>query len=152
MTGQDPVDPAETGTAPAIPTDTPQSCTCRQRAERAEARLATHEAAVAQIRHNVRDGVAAGNFDLDVTNDLLTALGLEPLRRYWTVNLAVALTISVAATDGDDAFTTARNLVEHLLDQAEFVDDHDLNDVDEAIPGGLADEPDARTAADPRRV
>jgi hypothetical protein len=152
MTGHDPVDPAGTGTAPAIPTTTLQSCTCRQRAERAEARLAAHETAVAQIRHDVRDGVAEGNFDLDVTNGLLAALGLEPLRRYWTVNLTVALTVTVAATDRDDAFTTARNLVEHLLDQAGFVDDHDVNDVDDAILGGLADEPDARTTVDPRRV
>ncbi|MEV6931602.1 hypothetical protein AB0M46_44910 [Dactylosporangium sp. NPDC051485] len=153
MTGQYSVHPADTGTAPATvatSADTPQPCTCQQRAERAEARLAAHEAVVAQIRNNVRDGVAAGNFDLDVTNDLLAALGLEPLPRYWTVKLSVALTVTVAAADGDDAFAAARDLVENLLDQAEVVDDYDVNDVDEAIPGGVADEPDAR-AAEQRR-
>ncbi|MEV6931373.1 hypothetical protein AB0M46_43715 [Dactylosporangium sp. NPDC051485] len=150
MTGQYPVDPAATGTASAAAADTPQPCTCRQRAERAEARLAAHEAAGVQLRHNVRDGVAAGNFDLDVTNDLLAALGLEPLPRYWTAKLTVALTVTIAAADGDDAFAAARDVVENLLDQAEIVDDYDVNDVDEAIPGGLADEPDSQ-AADPHR-
>ncbi|WP_327007640.1 hypothetical protein OHA72_10415 [Dactylosporangium sp. NBC_01737] len=146
-TGQPSPDAADTTASPAAATAPP--CPCRQRAEAAEARLAEIEAQAAHVRQHVRDGVAAGNFDLDVTNDLLERLGLEPLPRYWTVNLLVAMTVTVPATDSDDAVDTARDLVENFLDDADIVDGYDVNDVDTAIAGGLADEPPASPARRP---
>lgn len=59
------------------------------------------------------------------------------------------MTVTVPATDSDDAVDTARDLVENFLDDADIVDGYDVNDVDTAIAGGLADEPPASPARRP---
>ena len=142
MTGPEPTQPVDIVAVPAQPAD-PQPCTWRLRAERAEAELAAAEAQRAQVRQRVRDGVAAGNFDLDVSNNLLMALGLPPLPRYWTVDLQVALTVEVTAGDEDDAFDAAQDIVEGVLGPSEIHDSYDVSPIGPVVPGDLADEPDA---------
>jgi hypothetical protein len=120
--------------------DTAPPCSWWERAERAEAELAAYQAQRAQVRQQVRDGVAAGNFDLDVANHLLVALGLPPLPRYWTVNLQVAVTVEVTAYLEDDAFDAAQDLVDSVLGPSEIPDNLDVSPIGPATPGGLADE------------
>jgi hypothetical protein len=142
VTGPEPTQPVDIVAVLAQAADS-QPCTWRLRAERAEADLAWYEARRAQVRQQVRDGVAAGNLDLDVSNDLLAALGLPPLPRSWTVNLQVALTVEVTAGDEDDAFDAARDIVDGVLGPSEIHDSYDVSPIGPAMPGDLADEPDA---------
>lgn len=143
MTGPVPAGPVDIVAAFGRPADTAPPCSWRERAERAEAEFAVYQAQRAQVRQQVRDGVAAGNFDLDVSNHLLVALGLPPLPRYWTVNLQVAVTVTVTAYLEDDAFDGAQDLVDGVLGRSEIPDSYDVSPIGPAIPGGLADEPDA---------
>ncbi|MFG2043947.1 hypothetical protein [Dactylosporangium sp. NPDC048998] len=135
MTIEKPTGPA--GTASAAQPPTLHQCTCQQRAERAEAALAEQRR---QTRQYLRDRVVAGDFDTDVTNDLLTALDLPPLPRHWTVTTRTTLTVTVVADSSDDAFDTARDVIENAVDQIGADADFDVMDVGQAIPGELADD------------
>ena len=142
MTAEARADPADIVGVLGGSADIAQPCAWRERAEHAEAELATQAAQRAQVRQRVRDGVAAGNFDLDVSNDLLAALGLPPLPRYWTVNVQIALTVTVAAADGNEAVDAVQDILDGALSESEIPDGYDVSKIGPPLAGCLADEPD----------
>ncbi|MER7276634.1 hypothetical protein ABT369_19540 [Dactylosporangium sp. NPDC000244] len=137
-----------TATPPADPagclaTPAPAPCYWRQRAEQAEAELAALALERQQIRQRLHHGVAAGNLDPDVVDEILTALGMPPLRRFWTVRLQLAVTVIVPAHDADGADDAAREAIDSILNTVEAVDsysDFDITGAGPATPGDLADE------------
>jgi hypothetical protein len=110
----------------------------RAQAERAEARLAHLRR---QVREQLRDAVSSGDFDVDCVNNLLIGLDLPPLPRRWTVELPVTLVLTVVADSSDDAFDTAKDIVDEALATADTDIESHPTDVGAAIPGDIVDDP-----------
>lgn len=99
-----------------------------------------------RVWHTLRDAASDHDIAPDAADRLLHALDLPGLPRRWHVRLTLPLTIDVTATNREDAFDTA----EDLIDTALAASGHDsridwpASARDDATPGDVdpaADEP-----------